>query len=103
VSTRGNVNQLPDEEGFVTIGPLHRFPTLAPHWEGLVPPADSSAKPVISIAGGSNNPKDKEAKTLGSKHGLEAEDGDGGAIPNALIFEDRYQPIPERYDTPAPK
>jgi len=70
----------------VTIGPLHRFPTPAPRWEGPVPPANPSASPVLSAAGGSNSPKNKEADGQGMKQGLEAEDGDAGNIPSAFVF-----------------
>jgi len=66
---------LPDEEGFVTIGPLHPFPTPAPRWEGPVPPANPNASPVLSVAGGSNSPNNKEGAGQGMMQDPEAKDG----------------------------
>ena len=54
VLRKANILNLPDEEGFVSTGPLHPRPEFAPHWDGPVPPADPNATPVNSNAGGSN-------------------------------------------------
>lgn len=54
VLKKTNVQEMSDEEAYVTVGPLHPFPTLAPYWSGPVPPTDSSASPANSNAGGSN-------------------------------------------------
>lgn len=55
VIKRKTVQELQDEEPYVTSRPLHPIPTPAPHWMGPVPPAASSANPENSNAGGSNN------------------------------------------------
>jgi len=99
---RSNVTLLPDEEGFVTIGPLHPFPTPAPRWEGPVPPANPSASPILSATGGSNSPKGKE-EGQGMKQGLEAEVGEPGPVAVASIFADRYQPIPPGVNRDSPR
>lgn len=37
VLKKSNVQDLPDEEAFVTMGPLHPMPAPAPRWSGPVP------------------------------------------------------------------
>jgi len=37
VLKKNNVQEMPNEEAYVTVGPLHPFPTLAPCCSGLVP------------------------------------------------------------------
>jgi len=93
---------LPDEEGFVTIGPLHPFPTPAPRWEGPVPLANPNASPILSATGGSNSPKGKD-EGQGMKQGLEAEIGEPGLVADATVFGDRYQPIPPGFNRDSPR
>lgn len=47
--------ELQDEEGFVTIGPLHPQPPQPPRWMGPVPPASSEATPEGSTNGNGMN------------------------------------------------
>jgi len=98
---RSNITTLPDEEGFVTIGPLHPFPTPAPRWEGPVPPANPNASPVLSVAGGSNSPNNKEDAGQERVQDPEAKDDVTENIP--FVFEDRYQPIPPGFTKDSPK
>jgi len=59
------VQELKDEEAFVTTGPLHPIPAQAPRWMGPIPPAASSASPANSNAGGSNMVVDDQGRDQG--------------------------------------
>ena len=62
-----SVQELKDEEAFVTTGPLHPIPAQAPRWMGPIPPAASSASPANSNAGGSNMVVDDQEEIKVSK------------------------------------
>jgi len=93
---------MPNEEAYVTVGPLHPFPTPAPRWSGPVPPADSSASPVNSnvdpnmMVDGQN--RAVEAQNVPAMHddiGLHAPvvAAEDNATEIANAFEDRYEPV----------
>lgn len=46
-----NVIELPDEEGFVTVGPLHPMPPQPPRWSRPTPPARYGTTPAASNVG----------------------------------------------------
>jgi len=52
VLKKKNVLELPDEEAYVTTGPLHPMPPQPPRWIGPIAPARSDATPGASIVGG---------------------------------------------------
>lgn len=117
VLKKANVRLMPDEEAFVTAGPLHPIPTLAPRWIGPVPPADSSDSPANSNAGGSNMRVDVQIHGTAAPVAV-AEQAEvtatgnvtAGTAPPAVVdtviiadsvktpevvrvFEDRYEPV----------
>lgn len=57
-----SVQEMQDEEAFVTTGPLHPIPAQAPRYMGPVPPAASSASLANSNAGGSNMVVDDQGR-----------------------------------------
>ena len=52
VLKRQSVQELMDEDAFVTVGPLHPTPRQAPRWMGLADPADSGTTPRGSNSAG---------------------------------------------------
>lgn len=97
VLKNSNVKELPDEEAFVTTGPLHPFPTPAPRWNGPVPPAASDASPANSNTGGSNMLVDN--RFGGNRQGAQAQMDADGSVKSAektpemvRVFDDRYEP-----------
>lgn len=55
VLKKKNVPELPDEDAFATIGPLHPVPPQPNRWNGPTPPAGSDVTPAASNAGGEVN------------------------------------------------
>lgn len=52
VLKKKNVLELPDEEAYVTTGPLYPMPPQPPHWIGPIAPAHSDATSGASNVGG---------------------------------------------------
>ena len=49
------ISEPQDEEGFVTIGPLHPRPPQPPCWMGIAPPTSTEATPTASLVGAAMN------------------------------------------------
>ena len=93
---------MPNEEAYVTVGPLHPFPTPTPRWTGHVSLADSSASLVNSNAGSNmmvdGQNRAVEAQNVPAMHddiGLHAPvvAAEDNATEIANAFEDRYEPV----------
>jgi len=51
VLKKKNASTPPEEEGFVTVGPLHPVPPQTPRWLGMECSNSSDATPVVSNVG----------------------------------------------------
>lgn len=113
VLKKSNVKELPDEEAFVTIGPLHPFPTAAPRWNGPVPPAASNTSPANSNAGGPNIMVDNQNGAAGQNAQAQEDnvivdvyEKSAEKTPEVVrVFDDRYELVSLLCDEmiPSPK